>query len=137
MTPEVGSECKRCFRFGDKAENRHPHYTLLESVLRAGSSCCVSCAGLLRASGGRSARHLINRCLNVSLKCPIVITQLMTVLSKKTETSFPFLFRLQSVPHSSLAVTDEDTVKRYYAKFEEKFFQTCEKELSKINTFYS
>ncbi|KTF83296.1 hypothetical protein cypCar_00024858 [Cyprinus carpio] len=37
----------------------------------------------------------------------------------------------------SLSVTDEDTVKRYYAKFEEKFFQTCEKELSKINTFYS
>lgn len=35
------------------------------------------------------------------------------------------------------AVTDEDTVKRYYAKFEEKFFQTCEKELAKINTFYS
>ncbi|GAA6079567.1 xenotropic and polytropic retrovirus receptor 1a, partial [Tachysurus ichikawai] len=34
-------------------------------------------------------------------------------------------------------VTDDDTVKRYYAKFEEKFFQTCEKELSKINTFYS
>uniref|UniRef100_A0A3Q3JQ11 SPX domain-containing protein n=1 Tax=Monopterus albus TaxID=43700 RepID=A0A3Q3JQ11_MONAL len=34
-------------------------------------------------------------------------------------------------------VTDEDTVKRYYAKFEEKFFQTCEKELLKINTFYS
>lgn len=38
---------------------------------------------------------------------------------------------------SFLSVTDEDTVKRYYAKFEEKFFQTCEKELSKINTFYS
>uniref|UniRef100_A0A8B9HE89 Xenotropic and polytropic retrovirus receptor 1a n=1 Tax=Astyanax mexicanus TaxID=7994 RepID=A0A8B9HE89_ASTMX len=37
----------------------------------------------------------------------------------------------------SIEVTDEDTVKRYYAKFEEKFFQTCEKELSKINTFYS
>lgn len=35
------------------------------------------------------------------------------------------------------AVTDEDTVKRYYAKFEERFFQTCEKELLKINTFYS
>uniref|UniRef100_A0AAY4E5F8 Xenotropic and polytropic retrovirus receptor 1 n=1 Tax=Denticeps clupeoides TaxID=299321 RepID=A0AAY4E5F8_9TELE len=34
-------------------------------------------------------------------------------------------------------VTDEDNVKRYYAKFEEKFFQTCEKELAKINTFYS
>ncbi|KAJ8279658.1 hypothetical protein COCON_G00067240 [Conger conger] len=34
-------------------------------------------------------------------------------------------------------ITDEDTVKRYYAKFEEKFFQTCEKELAKINTFYS
>ncbi|XP_048108483.1 xenotropic and polytropic retrovirus receptor 1a isoform X2 [Alosa alosa] len=37
----------------------------------------------------------------------------------------------------SIEVTDEDTVKRYYAKFEEKFFQNCEKELSKINTFYS
>ncbi|GCB62995.1 hypothetical protein scyTo_0007321 [Scyliorhinus torazame] len=34
-------------------------------------------------------------------------------------------------------VTDEDTVKRYFAKFEEKFFQCCEKELAKINTFYS
>lgn len=38
---------------------------------------------------------------------------------------------------SLVAVTDEDTVKRYYAKFEEKFFQMCEKELAKINTFYS
>ncbi|RVE61409.1 hypothetical protein OJAV_G00170390 [Oryzias javanicus] len=37
----------------------------------------------------------------------------------------------------SVEVTDEDTVKRYYAKFEEKFFQACEKELAKINTFYS
>ncbi|KAM9325605.1 solute carrier family 53 member 1 [Gastrophryne carolinensis] len=37
----------------------------------------------------------------------------------------------------SVEVTDEDNVKRYYAKFEEKFFQTCEKELAKINTFYS
>uniref|UniRef100_A0A669EEY6 Xenotropic and polytropic retrovirus receptor 1b n=1 Tax=Oreochromis niloticus TaxID=8128 RepID=A0A669EEY6_ORENI len=37
----------------------------------------------------------------------------------------------------SIEVTDEDTVKRYYAKFEEKFFQMCEKELAKINTFYS
>ncbi|XP_072130459.1 solute carrier family 53 member 1-like isoform X4 [Mobula birostris] len=37
----------------------------------------------------------------------------------------------------SLEVTDEDTVKRYYARFEEKFFQFCEKELAKINTFYS
>uniref|UniRef100_A0A665TL60 Xenotropic and polytropic retrovirus receptor 1a n=1 Tax=Echeneis naucrates TaxID=173247 RepID=A0A665TL60_ECHNA len=26
---------------------------------------------------------------------------------------------------------------KYYAKFEERFFQTCEKELLKINTFYS
>uniref|UniRef100_A0A3B5A225 Xenotropic and polytropic retrovirus receptor 1 n=1 Tax=Stegastes partitus TaxID=144197 RepID=A0A3B5A225_9TELE len=48
----------------------------------------------------------------------------------------------RSSPHCSnncslVAVTDEDTVKRYYAKFEEKFFQTCEKELAKINTFYS
>ncbi|KAG7461361.1 xenotropic and polytropic retrovirus receptor 1-like, partial [Solea senegalensis] len=37
----------------------------------------------------------------------------------------------------SIEVTDDDTVKRYYAKFEERFFQTCEKELLKINTFYS
>ncbi|KAJ8357695.1 hypothetical protein SKAU_G00204890 [Synaphobranchus kaupii] len=37
----------------------------------------------------------------------------------------------------STEVMDEDTVKRYYARFEEKFFQSCEKELAKINTFYS
>ncbi|XP_043985295.1 xenotropic and polytropic retrovirus receptor 1a [Gambusia affinis] len=37
----------------------------------------------------------------------------------------------------SIEVADEDTVKRYYAKFEERFFQICEKELLKINTFYS
>ncbi|XP_003974240.1 xenotropic and polytropic retrovirus receptor 1a [Takifugu rubripes] len=37
----------------------------------------------------------------------------------------------------SAEVADEDTVKRYFAKFEERFFQTCEKELLKINTFYS
>lgn len=35
------------------------------------------------------------------------------------------------------ADTDEDTVKRCFATFEEKFFQTCEKELAKINIFYS
>ncbi|KAF2979960.1 hypothetical protein EK904_007622 [Melospiza melodia maxima] len=35
------------------------------------------------------------------------------------------------------ANTDEDTVKRCFATFEEKFFQTCEKELAKINIFYS
>ncbi|XP_055007555.1 xenotropic and polytropic retrovirus receptor 1 homolog isoform X2 [Boleophthalmus pectinirostris] len=37
----------------------------------------------------------------------------------------------------SVEVTDEDAVKRHYAKFEELFFQRCEKELAKINTFYS
>ena len=37
----------------------------------------------------------------------------------------------------SIEVTDEDTVKRYHAKSEERFFQICEKELAKINTFYS
>lgn len=42
-----------------------------------------------------------------------------------------------SIFFSVSPVTDEDTVKRYFAKFEEKFFQTCEKELAKINTFYS
>lgn len=45
--------------------------------------------------------------------------------------------RCSSNSFSLVAVTDEDTVKRYYAKFEEKFFQMCEKELAKINTFYS
>ncbi|KAM6305784.1 solute carrier family 53 member 1 isoform 2-T2 [Aegotheles albertisi] len=37
----------------------------------------------------------------------------------------------------SIEDTDEDTVKRCFATFEEKFFQTCEKELAKINIFYS
>lgn len=53
--------------------------------------------------------------------------------------SLPYfsLFFRNNVFQLSCLVTDEDTVKRYYAKFEEKFFQTCEKELAKINTFYS
>uniref|UniRef100_A0AAX7UCJ3 Xenotropic and polytropic retrovirus receptor 1a n=1 Tax=Astatotilapia calliptera TaxID=8154 RepID=A0AAX7UCJ3_ASTCA len=49
----------------------------------------------------------------------------------------PLLVAAQQHSFSLVAVTDEDTVKRYYAKFEEKFFQMCEKELAKINTFYS
>ncbi|KAH9498993.1 Xenotropic and polytropic retrovirus receptor 1 [Bulinus truncatus] len=33
-------------------------------------------------------------------------------------------------------VTDSSTIQRYFARFTEKFFQFCEKELSKINTFF-
>ncbi|XP_013073441.2 xenotropic and polytropic retrovirus receptor 1 homolog [Biomphalaria glabrata] len=33
-------------------------------------------------------------------------------------------------------VTDTSTIQRYFARFTEKFFQFCEKELSKINTFF-
>ncbi|CAB1415864.1 unnamed protein product [Pleuronectes platessa] len=47
------------------------------------------------------------------------------------------LLCLCSTCWSDQDITDEDTVKRHYAKFEEKFFQTFEKELAKINTFYS
>jgi len=32
---------------------------------------------------------------------------------------------------------DPDSLSRYYAKFDEKFFSFCDKELAKINTFYS
>ncbi len=60
-------------------------HTRLESLPKAGSSCCVSCAGLKRAWGGRNARHLINRCLNVLLKCPIDVRQLKIVISNKTK----------------------------------------------------
>ncbi|XP_072018125.1 LOW QUALITY PROTEIN: xenotropic and polytropic retrovirus receptor 1 homolog [Amphiura filiformis] len=31
----------------------------------------------------------------------------------------------------------EPDIERFYAKFEEKFFQLCDKELSKVNTFFS
>ncbi|PKU36920.1 xenotropic and polytropic retrovirus receptor 1 [Limosa lapponica baueri] len=44
---------------------------------------------------------------------------------------------LNSSHVASVRDTDEDTVKRCFATFEEKFFQTCEKELAKINIFYS
>ena len=37
----------------------------------------------------------------------------------------------------SLPVASETDIERYYAKFEEKFFQFCDKELSKVNTFFS
>lgn len=34
-------------------------------------------------------------------------------------------------------LTEESSIQRYYARFEEKFFAVCEKELTKVNTFYS
>ncbi|XP_039267129.2 xenotropic and polytropic retrovirus receptor 1 homolog [Styela clava] len=34
-------------------------------------------------------------------------------------------------------ITEEATVQRYYARFEEKFFAICDKELTKVNTFYA
>ncbi|XP_076436332.1 xenotropic and polytropic retrovirus receptor 1 homolog [Babylonia areolata] len=33
-------------------------------------------------------------------------------------------------------VTDQATIQRYFARFDEKFFQFCDKELAKINTFF-
>lgn len=60
------------------------------------------------------------------------------LISAVRQIVFPLFLKVHYSNNSYLpAVTDEDTVKRYYAKFEEKFFQTCEKELAKINTFYS
>ena len=35
-----------------------------------------------------------------------------------------------------ILVTDASTLQRYYARFDERFFQFCDKELSKINTFF-
>ncbi|XP_038854860.1 xenotropic and polytropic retrovirus receptor 1a [Salvelinus namaycush] len=55
----------------------------------------------------------------------------------KVERAFKSMLYAAQDQAPSIEVTDEDTVKRYYAKFEEKFFQNCEKELLKINTFYS
>lgn len=36
----------------------------------------------------------------------------------------------------SAEVTDESAIHRYFARFDERFFQFCDKELSKINTFF-
>lgn len=36
----------------------------------------------------------------------------------------------------STEVADPTTLQRYYARFDERFFQFCDKELSKINTFF-
>ena len=36
-----------------------------------------------------------------------------------------------------VSVTDVETRARYYARFAEMFFQFCDKELQKINTFFS
>ena len=33
--------------------------------------------------------------------------------------------------------SDEETIRRYYAKFDQKFFTQCEQELNKINMFFS
>ncbi|KAK7448389.1 hypothetical protein BaRGS_00040117, partial [Batillaria attramentaria] len=36
----------------------------------------------------------------------------------------------------SAEVTDQSTIQRFFARFDEKFFQFCDKELAKINTFF-
>jgi len=35
-----------------------------------------------------------------------------------------------------VAVTDDGIIQRYFARFDENFFQFCDKELAKINTFF-
>lgn len=37
----------------------------------------------------------------------------------------------------SSEVTEADVITRYYARFDEQFFRVCDKELAKINTFFS
>ncbi|GBP00520.1 Xenotropic and polytropic retrovirus receptor 1 homolog, partial [Eumeta japonica] len=37
----------------------------------------------------------------------------------------------------SAELVDPDVLSRYFAKFDEQFFHYCDKELAKINTFYS
>lgn len=34
-------------------------------------------------------------------------------------------------------VTEAEVITRYYARFDEQFFRVCDKELAKINTFFS
>ncbi|KAK7094735.1 solute carrier family 53 member 1-like [Littorina saxatilis] len=45
------------------------------------------------------------------------------------------LYEAQEQAPSS-EVTDQATIQRYFARFDEKFFQFCDKELAKINTFF-
>ena len=37
----------------------------------------------------------------------------------------------------SSEVTEPEVITRYNARFDEQFFQVCDKELAKINTFFS
>lgn len=37
----------------------------------------------------------------------------------------------------SAELVEPEVVRRYFAKFDEKFFHYCDKELAKINTFFS
>lgn len=34
-------------------------------------------------------------------------------------------------------ITEESAIVRYYGRFDEQFFRVCDKELAKINTFFS
>lgn len=45
------------------------------------------------------------------------------------------LYEAQEQAPSS-EVTDQSTIQRFFARFDEKFFQFCDKELAKINTFF-
>ena len=37
----------------------------------------------------------------------------------------------------SSEITEQEVINRYYARFDEQFFRVCDKELAKINTFFS
>ena len=37
----------------------------------------------------------------------------------------------------SSEVTEQEVINRYYARFDEQFFRVSDKELAKINTFFS
>lgn len=52
------------------------------------------------------------------------------------ETMKEMLYAAQEQAPSS-EVTDSATIERYFARFDERFFQFCDKELTKINTFFS
>lgn len=65
-------------------------------------------------------------CLFLMLRCDTNAEQEMKAMLYNT---------IEQAP--SAEVVDADILARYYATFDEQFFHYCDKELAKINTFYS
>ena len=91
-----------------------------------------------------SVRVYLSRGIACTCMCMVQILTTMIVMNS-SDSVFPShdsacrficLILILMMLNVSSTVTDQSTIQRYFARFDEKFFQFCDKELAKINTFF-